>query len=297
MRVVRKTESYKPGQTFNIWPIGDTHLGAIDTNEDLLKKHIKQIEDDPFARIIFMGDVGDCITHRDPRFAAGMWTQRYLQAAFEEGGIPTEVVNHAYELFKPVRDKIWVWLSGNHEKTIRKHTDREIGSEIAGALQVPYLAYNGFLRVSWKRESSKAAGGEFITIFDLAHGWQGGRRSGAKLNQMEVELAESDADIVLRGHSHDRVAQILPSLRIGANSVREWNRVIAHTGTYKVGRVDTLAGDEAHTTWEETRGFKKKTSRVLGPPIIQVTPLATPGGASVHDGNIQSAKADYRIIL
>lgn len=295
MRVVRKTESYKPGQTFNIWPIGDTHLGAIDTNEDLLKAHIKQIEDDPNARIIFMGDVGDCITHRDPRFAAGMWTQRYLQAAFEEGGIPTEVVNHAYELFKPVRDKVWVWLSGNHEKTIRKHTDREIGSEIAGALQVPYLAYNGFLRIAWKRETSKASA-EFATIFDLAHGWQGGRRSGSKLNQMELELAESDADVILRGHSHDRVAQIVPSLRVGTSNVKEWNRIIAHTGTYKVGRVDTLAGDEAHTTWEETRGFKKKTNRVLGPPIIQITPISN-GNVSVEAGTIQSAKADYRIIL
>jgi UDP-2,3-diacylglucosamine pyrophosphatase LpxH len=295
MRVVRKTERYKAGQTFTIWPIGDTHLGAIDTNESLLKEHLKKIEEDPNARIIFMGDVGDCITHRDPRFGAGMWTQRYLQAAFEEGGIPTEVVNHAYELFKPVREKIWVWLSGNHEKTIRKHTDREIGSEIAGALQIPYLAYNGFLRVSWKRETSKASA-EFSTTFDLAHGWQGGRRSGAKLNQMELELAESDADIILRGHSHDRVAQIVPSLSIGTNNVKEWNRIIAHTGTYKVGRVDNISGDEVHTTWEETRGFKKKTNRVLGPPLIQISPTSN-GHPTVEAGSIQSAKADYRIIL
>jgi Calcineurin-like phosphoesterase len=296
MRVVRKTESYRTGQTFNVWPIGDTHLGAVDTNEKLLKKHLDQINDDPDARIIFMGDVGDCITHRDPRFAAGMWTQRYLQAAFEEGGVPGEVVDHALDLFMPVRKKIWVWLSGNHERTIRKHTDREIGSEIAGALQVPYMAYNGFLRVNWKRASSGAAGSEFSTVFDLAHGWQGGRRSGSKLNQMELDLAESDADVVLRGHSHDRVANILPSLRIGPNSVREWNRIVAHTGTYKVGRVDTHQGDEAHTTWEETRGFKKKTDRVLGPPVIQITPTLS-GNRAAAAGTIQSARAEYRIIL
>lgn len=296
MRVVRITENYVPGRTFTVWPIGDTHLGAVDTDEALLKQHIAAIEDDPYARVIFMGDVGDCITHRDPRFGAGMWTQRYLQAAFEEGGIPGEVVDHAVELFHPIRKKIWCWLSGNHERTIRKHTDREIGSEIAGALQVPYLAYSGYARIAWKRERSGANGAEFSTTFDLAHGWQGGRRSGAKINQLELELAESDADIILRGHSHDRVAQVFPSLRIGKHAVEEWNRVVAHTGTYKLGRTDDHLGDEAHTTWEETRGFKKKTTRVMGSPLIQITPTSS-GNTATTAGKMQKAKADYRIIL
>lgn len=296
MRVVRVTEPFRPGRAYTVWPIGDTHLGAIDTNEALLKKHIDAIAEDPYARVIFMGDVGDCITHRDPRFAAGMWTKRYLEGAFMEGGIPSAVVEHAYELFKPIRKQVWVWLSGNHERTIRKHTDREIGSEIAGALGVPYLSYAGFLRVCWKRESSKANGAEFATVFDLAHGWQGGRRSGAKVNQLELELAESDADIILRGHSHDRLAHIFPSLRVGARSVQEWNRIVAHTGTYKVGRVDDSLLDEAHTTWEETRGFKKKTDRVLGPPQIEITPVWG-GDRSAPAGSMQVARADYRIIL
>lgn len=297
MRVARITETYKAGQTFRIWPISDTHLGAIDSDEELLKEHLHEIDQDPNARIIFLGDVGDLIDWRDKRYQAGMWPERYRDAMHAEGGIPSETVAHALELFTPVRKKIWCWLSGNHEYTIRRNYDREIGSEIAAGLGCEYLGYGGFLRVAWKRNTSKAAGGQFSTIFDLHHGWQGGRRSGAKVNQLEVHLSESDADVVLRGHSHDRLAHIFPSLRIGNQYVSDWERVVAHCGSYKLGRVDTKRGEETHDTWEARKGFRRKTDKSLGPPIIEV---------SIHHGKIGGgdkterdgkAGVQYRVIL
>lgn len=271
MRVARIKENMKYGDTIRVWPISDTHLGAIDVDEDLLREHIEQIRLDPKARVIFLGDVGDLIDFRDKRFQAGMWPERYVDAVHAEGGIPTETVAHAIELFQPIRNKIWCWLSGNHEYTIRSKYDREIGSEIAGALGCEYLGYGGFLRVEFRRESSKAQGPEHVVVFDLHHGWQGGRRSGAKVNQLELHLGESDADVVLRGHSHDRLAHIFPSLRITPNNVTDWERVVAHCGSYKLGRVDTKRGEETHDTWEARKGFRRKTSATMGPPIIEMT--------------------------
>lgn len=298
MRVARINETYTPGETFRIWPITDTHLGAVDADEDLLRQHVAQIKADPNARVIFLGDVGDLIDWRDKRFHAGMWPQRYLDATQAEGGIPSETVAHALEIFEPIRKQIWCWLSGNHELTVRKRYDREIGSEIAAQLGVEYLGYGGFLAVGWKRKSSKAAGAEMISVFDLHHGWQGGRRSGAKLNQLELHLSESDADVVLRGHSHDRLAHIFPSLRIAGQTVHEWERVVAHCGSYKLGRVDTKRGEETHDTWEATRGFRRKTEAVMGPPLIEVTLSdASPTSNGKRLIHKKRAAMQYRVIL
>jgi hypothetical protein len=289
MRVIRVSEKFSAKDNhINLYPIGDTHLGAIDVDEDSLKRDLAKIAADPYARIIFMGDSGDCITHRDPRFAAGMWSQRYIEAMHHEGGVISETVDHVVELFDPVKDKIWAWLSGNHERTVRKHTDREIGNEICALLgiQSKYLGYGGFVRVEWKRESSGTPAPQAITVIDAAHGWQAGRRSGAKLNQMELELSYTDADVILRGHSHDRVAQILQSLQIERAGVREWLRVVAHTGTYKQGWTNCDYG-ETHDTWEETKGFRKRGSATSGPPVIKIIPTLTrptvvPGAATIN---------------
>lgn len=297
MRIIKVREVFSADAPYvDLYPIGDTHLGAIDVDEDALKRDLKKIAEDPHARILFMGDSGDCITHRDPRFAAGMWSQRYIEAMHHEGGVIGETVDHVVELFEPVKDKVWGWLSGNHERTVRKHTDREIGNEICAMLgiQSKYMGYGGFLRVEWERKSSKG-GQQAVTIIDAAHGWQAGRRSGAKLNQMEVELSYTDADIILRGHSHDRVAQVLQSLHVTTGGVRDWPRVIAHTGTYKQGWVDTDIG-ETHDTWEETRGFRKRGSATTGPPVIRILPtvtIQTPGRN--RDGGTLRANVNYEV--
>jgi len=297
MRVARITETFSAGETYRIWPISDTHLGAADVDEEALREHVEMIKQDKNARVIFLGDVGDLIDWRDKRFQAGMWPERYMDAMHFEGGIPSETVAHALEIFSPIRKQIWCWLSGNHEYTIRSRFDREIGSEIAAQLGVEYLGYGGFLRVAWKNAVSRAAGGEHVTVFDLHHGWQGGRTAGAKINTLEKHLGESDADVVLRGHSHDRVAHIFPSLRIMPTQVRDWERVVAHCGTYKLGRVDTKRGEENHDTWEARKGFRRKTQNVTGPPLIEMTMLRH-DRPSDRRGNLSArAGVQYRVIL
>ncbi len=300
MRVARVKETYTVNDTYTIWAIGDTHIGAVDFDEDLLLEHLAEIAADPNARIIFMGDIGDLIDWRDKRFSAGMWPQRYQDAMHAEGGIPSETVAHALELFHPHRKKIWAWLSGNHEHTIRNRYDREIGSEIAGALGCEYLGYGGFIRVEWHRKTSGSSGAEIITVFDVQHGWQAGRTVGAKINQLEKLLGESDSDVIIRGHSHEKAAHIFPSLRISQTCVKEWERVTAHTGSYKLGRVDTKGGEENHDVWEERKGFRRKIEATMGPPLIEMKiGQATHKISRSNQGANRVAKSPvkYRVIL
>jgi hypothetical protein len=41
MRVARITETLNANDTYRIWPISDTHLGAADVDEELLREHVE----------------------------------------------------------------------------------------------------------------------------------------------------------------------------------------------------------------------------------------------------------------
>lgn len=296
MRVARVRETFAAGDTFTFWPISDTHLGAADTDEDTLRAHVDMIAADPMARWVFLGDCGDLISPRDKRYHPGMLPQRYHDALRAEGGIWTETVEHNVEVFEKIKDKCWAWLSGNHEGTIRKHYDRELGSEIAGRLGVEYLGYGGFLKVDFaydkgapmKDRAEQKGAAYHPLVFDLHHGWQGGRRKGAKINTLELDLGATDADIVLRGHSHDRVMERFDCFTIGSKHVSQWPRIVAHCGTYKTGHVTTRRGDSLHDTWEHTKGFREKFT--LGPPLLDIKPRAF-----VRNSASDNARFEYTI--
>lgn len=77
MRVIRREEVYEPGDSYRLWGLGDFHAGAIDFDEAQLRKHVKEIAADPFARVVLMGDYGDLI---DPAGTAVTIRFRYRNA-------------------------------------------------------------------------------------------------------------------------------------------------------------------------------------------------------------------------
>lgn len=287
MRIVERTETYTPGEKFRLWGLGDFHAGAPDFAEDALKRHIRLIREDRFARWIGMGDYGELIDHRDPRWASMPMVRRYRDAMYEEGGIPSETVAHVTELLQPIAGKCIGFLSGNHETKVYKHHDRDIVSEIAADLSISHLllGYSGFVRWKFRRSSSKSTGAQFVLIIHAHHGHQGGRRPGAKINQAQIEKSQyPSAHIIMRGHGHDRVAHIYDSLEPGTRNVRPSPWAFVMTGTYKVGNVDHQHPAGARgVTYEDHRGHAPKHR--LGPPVITVTPTSANGeaGTPVYD--------------
>jgi hypothetical protein len=276
MRVVHKAEQFDPGERFQLWPLGDLHAGAPDFDEAALRRHVKVIKATPSARWVGMGDYGDLIDPRRDRRADGLpIPERYRDAMFAEGGIPTETVAHVCELLEPIAGQCIGFLEGNHETAVRKHTDRSIASEIAHELGISrwLLGYGGFIRWTMKRKSSGSGGTTTPIIIHAHHGWQAGRREGAKLNQIQIEKSQfPTADIILRGHAHSRIGHVFDALEPGTQHVRETHWAYVCSGTYKLGRVDTKVNDPVHSSWEETRGFPPKGSSRLGPPVITVIP-------------------------
>lgn len=274
---------YDPGDCFELWGLGDFHAGAPDFAEQALRKDIKRIVDNPLARVMLMGDYGDLIDpRRDRRADSQPIPERYRDAMFAEGGIPTETVAHVCELLEPVRDRVIGMLEGNHETAVRKHMDRSIASEIAKELDISskLLGYGGFVHWGFKRRSNGESfrGANCLVTIHAHHGYQAGRRPGAKLNEAQLEKSRyPTADIIMRGHAHERIGHVYDAVAPGRHHVRDAPWAYVCTGTYKVGRVDTTINEPHHTTWEESRGFHPKSTGRLGPPVISIAPATMNG--------------------
>jgi hypothetical protein len=296
MRVVHVEEVYSPGEEIVLIPTGDWHLGAMDSVEDKIRSDVKAWAKDPKTRLILMGDLMECIDYRDKRFFPQGLPERYADALLNsDGGIPSESVAHALEILDPLigKQKVWGIATGNHERKLEVTQSRNLTAEVARGLHASHrqLGYSGYVHVTFRdRESRKTNGSIVISVH---HGWQTAGRAGSGnvINGMERELGYSNADILLRGHSHaPRIGQVIPSISVTKSSAREWPRVVASTGTYKRGSVEQRAGDPPHDTYETFKGFRGRMDGSLGPPRIVIRPLRT-------DGTRGQANFEYEVTI
>ena len=117
-------------------------------------------------------------------------------------------------------------------------------------------------------------------VIDFHHGWQAGRLYGAFHVESERVLGHSNADIILRGHSHKRQAHKFNSWAIGtaaSTMPRPQERIVVCTGTFMrstkeaSNRTDVLS-DVHDDTYAERKGYRPQDP--LGPPLIKVSPVA-----------------------
>lgn len=296
MRVVHVEETFSNGDEFVLIPTGDWHLGAMDSVEDKIRDDVKSWAKMPNSRIILMGDLMECIDYRDKRFFPNGLPQRYADALLNsDGGIPSESVAHALEILDPLigKQKIWGIATGNHERKLEINQSRNLTAEVARGVNASHrqLGYSGYIHVSFRDAASRKVHSSLV--ISVHHGWQTAGRAGSGnlINGMERELGASNADIILRGHSHaPRIGQVIPSVAITRSRAIEWPRVVASTGTYKRGSVDQRAGDPPHDTYETFKGFRGRLDGSLGPPRIVIRPNRT-------DGTRGQPNFEYEVIL
>jgi len=297
MRVIHVDEYFDSGDELVLIPSGDWHLGAMDTAEDKIRADVKKWADQENTRFILMGDLMECIDYRDKRFFPNGLPSRYAAALLDsDGGIPSESVVHALEILEPLKgkNKIWGIATGNHERKLELTQSRNLTAEVAREMDISHrqLGYSGYIHVSFRHKGiGKTVASLVISVH---HGWQTAGRAGSGnlINGMEHELSFSNADIVLRGHSHaPRVGQVIPSVTVsGRGHIREWPRVVASTGTYKRGSVKQGAENSPHDTYETFKGFRGRMDGSLGPPRIVIRPQRINGGKGL-------ATIEYEVIL
>jgi len=219
--------------TFSLFGVGDLHCGNITFDEDRLKRTIRMIEQDPLARWIAMGDMGEFINQSDPRFLSKSLPKSFKD---EVDDLVAFQVEKIYDILEPIIPKCVGWHGGNHEYAVMKHYHtnpvkaflRLIKAKLG--LDIPDFGYG----VSRTRLVIKCGRTATIMI-NSAHGTGGGELPGASHNRIERAKGMFTDDVFFRGHTHELYASpgmVLGSTRRGELRTTGEPRMLLYSGNY-----------------------------------------------------------------
>jgi len=234
MEVIQKVVDYKSrSDVFKIHPIGDTHLGTAHCAEDKIKSRIQQIKEDPLALWIGMGDYGEFISAKDPRFDG-----KVIADWIDPNEIAESEIERIVELFKPIRSKCIGLLEGNHEDAFRKHQDGDPQKQICKRLDLPSLGYSAFIKLVFRR--CGGTGREFLGV--VSHGAGGAITRGAKMTRLERFMDNFNARWYAHAHVHDIITSSKHYIELtDGNKITSLEKVGAMTGCWFRGYTQGVA--------------------------------------------------------
>lgn len=201
MIVTSKTIAYTGDTSFNIYAIGDVHIGSRHFQKRRFLDDVKRIEDDPNGLWVSMGDVCDCIVPSDSkRFRADEIDPEYLPHLATIG---TYQRDRFLEYVSPIAGKCIGVVDGNHEESLLKYHHVALTHDIARELGTEYLGNTALIRLMFHRtdDQGQRMRSSCLKLY-VTHGHSYGRNTGAPLTRLEQTAANFDADIYLAGHCH-----------------------------------------------------------------------------------------------
>lgn len=177
--------------------LGDFHYGAKTCNVKKLKEIVKWVQNNK-AYWVGMGDYMECATKASPG-----------SGVYEQVMSPEDQISDLVGLLKPISSYCMGLVKGNHEERVYKAVGIDPVQSMARDLAVPCLGWEGFGMVV--RDKTHGAGYSWYAV----HSYTGNKSAGLALNWTEREIDKwCDADIVLRGHSHDMAYDVKMVLKV-----------------------------------------------------------------------------------
>lgn len=210
MKVLTKTFELTPGESLFLEPICCIHKGNVGHDKVKFDATLKRILDKPNRYTILMGDLAEAIDENDRRYDPRSvdWVSVYEQAHKDEAaGIEPErsVLTTPYRVLqddlRPLAEagKILAVGTGNHDYKIHKANKFDpIQTYITGPLNLPYMLWMWWLDLRFTHDGKQIA----RWIVNGSHGAYSGRRIGGNLNRLEDLAMGYEADVFLRGHTH-----------------------------------------------------------------------------------------------
>jgi hypothetical protein len=233
---------------FNLYFLGDIHLGASHCDEALLKETIEHIRKDGRAIVFLMGDICDAILPKDKRFEAGL-----VAEWVDPANVLGSQVKEAFRVLKPIAHRVVGILDGNHEEKVKHDQSYRIKRELiermgdAGHIWQD-LSYSALVRLSFTWRLGKHSKIVPLTLY-LHHGWGGGR--GDATNQYPQAMSAYEADWFIFGHTHKRYVFDAVFHRVARNGdLKEERRLWGRSGTF-LRTIDK--NDEA--SYAEQKGY------------------------------------------
>lgn len=184
----------------NLWFCPDIQYGNILVDKALLRKHVKQIAKDPWARVILGGDNFDAIVARDKRFQHSALDPEVFSLEAADRILSVGVMALAKEL-KPIKDKILCIMEGNHEVSGDKQCQFRCTEYLCRELGVEHAGYECLVGIVFDCPRRKASARYTIHCH---HGSGGSQTKGGKVTRRERKAADwEDIDVHFSGHVHD----------------------------------------------------------------------------------------------
>lgn len=170
-------------------PLGDVHLGAMTCEVGKFESALRWIERKD-CRVILMGDLLEFATKSS--VGAG-WVDQVRS--------PQEQLDALYEVLSPIKSKILLLLSGNHEDRCYKDTGLDVSKILADKLGVPFGGYSAFVYLRVGKQNY---------VVHAQHGSTGARYLRTKMHAAMKTAEHTDADLYLYAHTHELASATQP---------------------------------------------------------------------------------------
>ncbi len=247
-------------------PFSDVHFDSPKCDRKLLKKHFdRAVKED--AYIWLNGDWFDVMgCSKDPRSAKGDIRPEYDVINYLD-----VVIDDSVKFLKPYSDRILFVSNGNHETNILKRQETDVLDRMVYKLNketgssIERMGYAGWLRVVLMRPNDPKLIMSSVNIH-FHHGFGGNAQRSKGVLRVDLDHAHyPDADIIVRGHDHQKWVHPKTSWRL-TNQGKQKKNIKYHIalGSYKDGLADNLYG------WEVEKGF---TPTTLGTWMLHIEGL------------------------
>lgn len=132
-----------------------------------------------------------------------MTLKNSIGSVYENELTPMEQVEQLVELLDPIKDKILVVSTGNHERRCEKDTSIDVLKLVCSQLGIidRYSSGAWYLYLYFGEKSQGRKAPMVYTIFGN-HGYGGGRAIGGKANKLVDMSNIAVADLYIMGHTH-----------------------------------------------------------------------------------------------
>lgn len=193
MKVIRK-ELPMDIEKLTIIPLSDVHIGDKTADLKKFKEVLDRIKNEPNTYTILNGDL------------CNMALKNSKSDVYESDLTPMEQVIQIINFIEPIKDKILVFASGNHEQRTEKETNIDILYLVAKQLHLEreYSKSWWYLYLSFGTDKKHKNKPTLYTITGY-HGSGGGGTSGAKINKAKKMQQVVIADVYLMSHVHEPI--------------------------------------------------------------------------------------------
>jgi UDP-2,3-diacylglucosamine pyrophosphatase LpxH len=183
--------------------ISDVHFDAVKCDRDMLRRHLNQAKKDGASVFIF-GDWFDLMQGKwDPR-----GTYSDLRPEYKSIRYLDDVIDDTVAFFENYKGVIRFMGRGNHETNIEKrmHTsplDRVAALHNANGGNITVAGYAGWLLMNMVRGNGRTRA---VSKVHYHHGYGGNAPRSKGVLAVDIDQMQfPDADIIVRGHTHQKV--------------------------------------------------------------------------------------------